>query len=209
MRLPIRAVLFDIGGVFFPWPQADFFARWAERLGIASGSFHQLLWYGPDIEAANVGAITAEEYYRRCARRMCVDQAQVRRLIEDAFAGEQLNEELAAYARRTLRSRVRVAALTNNWSFGRTLIEQRGIAELFDLIVNSAEEGVKKPHARIYHITLERLAIAPAEAVFIDDSKENVEAARALGIRSIPFVSAGQVISELEALLARCGVVRN
>ena len=117
-----------------------------------------------------------------------------------AFAGEPLNDELAAYAR-TLRPRVRVAALTNNWSFGRILIRRRGIGDLFDLIVSSAEEGVKKPHARIYQITLERLAIAPTEAVFIDDSAEHVEAARDLGIHSIQFCSTQQTISELEALL--------
>ena len=131
----------------------------------------------------------------------------MRALVEHAFSGEYLNDELVAYAR-TLRSRVRVVALTNNWSFCRTLIQRRGITELFDLIVNSAEEGVKKPHARIYQVTLERLAIAPAEAVFIDDSQENVAAARALGIRTIHFCSTRQTIAELEALLAQAGAVR-
>jgi|SoiMethySBSTD1v2_1073268.scaffolds.fasta_scaffold637201_1 putative hydrolase of the HAD superfamily len=204
--LPIRAVLFDIGGVFFPWPQSAFFMQWETRLAIAPGHIHQLLWHGPDIEAANIGAITAEEYCCRCAGRLGVDEVQARALIETAFSGEHLNDELATYVW-LLHSRVHTAALTNTWSFGRRLIERRGITDLFDLIVTSAEEGVKKPQARIYEITLERLDVIAAEAVFIDDTDENVMAARDLGMQSILFHSTEQTIAELEALLAQRGVV--
>jgi len=204
--LPIRAVLFDIGGVFFQWPRQALFMDLAMQLAIEPVQIHQLLWYGPDIEAANIGAITAEEYCRRCAGRLGIDEVQVRAIIETAFSGERLNEELAAYVR-LLRSRVQVAALTNTWSFGRILIERRGIADLFDLIVTSAEEGIIKPHRRIYEVTLERLAITAAEAVFVDDSDENVIAARALGIQSILFHSTEQTIAELESLLTQRGVI--
>jgi putative hydrolase of the HAD superfamily len=203
---PIRAVLFDIGGVFFPWPKPAFFMDWATRLALEPGQIHQLLWCGPDIEAANIGAITAEEYCRRCAGRLGVDEVQVRALIETAFSGEHLNEELAAYVR-LLRSRVQVAALTNTWSFGRILIERCGIADLFDLIVTSAEEGIIKPHRRIYEVTAEKLAIIAAEAVFVDDNDENVMAARAFGMQSILFHSTEQTIAELEVLLAQRGVI--
>jgi putative hydrolase of the HAD superfamily len=196
---PIRAVVFDLGGVFFPWPSPDYFARWAGRLDVAPDRLHRLLWYGPDIEAANIGAITAEEYCRRCGERLNREDVHVRALIEGAFSGESLNHELAAYAR-ALRSRVRIAALTNTWSFGRALIHRRGIGDLFDVLVTSAEVGVTKPDARIYQITLERLAVTQAEMLFVDDSEENVAAARALGIRSIRFRSTAQAIAELEAL---------
>lgn len=197
---PIRAALFDIGGVFYLGPRPAFFAAWEARLGMAPGQFHGRLWYGPDIEAANIGALAAEEYIRRCAARLGADEADVREIIETAFGGEHLNADLAAYAR-TLRPHVRVAALTNTWSFGRALIERRGIRDLFDLIVTSAEEGVRKPAPRIYEIALERLAIRPAEAVFVDDTAENTATAQGLGMRAILFRSTEQVITELDALL--------
>lgn len=204
---PVRAVWFDLGGVFFPWPGSDFFARWEARLGLAPGELHARLWHGPDVEAANVGAITAEEYCRRCAPRLGTDPDRVRELIETAYTGEYLDAALAAYAR-SLRPRVRVAALTNSWSFGRDLIARSGIGDLFDLVVSSAEEGVRKPDPRIYGITLERLGIAPAEAVFVDDVEENVAAARALGIHSLLFTSTDAAVRELDALLARRGACR-
>lgn len=202
--LPIRAAVFDIGGVFFPWPSPSFFARWASRLGMTPVDLQPRLWHGPDIEAANIGAITAEEYCRRCAQRLAANEGHVREIVETAFGGERLNEVLVAYVR-GLRAHVRVAALTNTWSFGRVLIERRGITDLFDVIVTSAEEGVRKPAAAIYEFTLRRLEVTADEVVFVDDSSENVAAARALGMRGIVFRSTEQAIAELDALLSESG----
>ena len=201
MSRAIRAVAFDIGDVLFtPQPQAEFFARWEQRLCIAPGSLCGVLWHGPDIEEANVGIITAEEYCERCAIRLGINAEMVLALIEDAFSGERLNDELVGYIQ-TLRPHIQIVALTNNWTFCRRLIERRGITKLFDLIVVSAEEGVKKPHSRIYEIMLKRLDITPVKVAFIDDNAENVEAAGSLGIHSIHFCSTEQTISELDALL--------
>lgn len=205
--MPIRAVIFDIGGVFFPWPRPAFFEDWEARLGLRAGQLQPHLWHGPDVEAANIGVITAEEYSRRCAVRLGADETQVQEIIETAFGGEPMDEALVTYVG-ALRTRVGVAALTNTWSFGRALIERRGISALFDLVVTSAEEGIRKPDSRIYEIALKRLAIQPAEALFVDDSGENVAAARALGMHGVLFRMTATVIAEVEAILTLNGVSR-
>ena len=189
--MAIRAVIFDIGGVFFPAPDPGLFAGWDAAL----------LWHGPDVEAANVGEISAEEYARRCAGRIGESPERILALIESAYAPDPVNAELVEYAR-GLRRHHRVAALTNNWSFAAALLSRRGLGDLFELVVNSAEVGVCKPDPRIYALTLERLAVAPAEAVFVDDMLPNVEAARAAGMHAVHFHSAPQAISELDRLLA-------
>jgi HAD superfamily hydrolase (TIGR01509 family) len=50
-------------------------------------------------------------------------------------------------------------------------------------------------------MTLERLGVAPEEAVFIDDTVGHVEAARALGLHGILFTTAEALAEELESLL--------
>ncbi len=62
-----------------------------------------------------------------------------------------------------------------------------GFLDLFDGMVISGFEGTKKPDARIYRILFERYAIAPADAVFIDDRLDNVRAAEALGMAGVHF----------------------
>jgi putative hydrolase of the HAD superfamily len=200
------ALLLDIGNVLFvPHPDlAPLVAQAASRIGLSPEVMAAGLWHGPDVEAANVGRITAEEYAARTARRVGagIDRAaEILALIEEIFAGAWIDEELAACARRLRADRgVCVAALTNNWSFLPRLLERRGAADLFDRVVSSAVEGMSKPDPGLFRIALERVGVAPEAAVFVDDSEENVRAARVLGVRSVQFRATRQAIAEVNAL---------
>jgi 2-haloacid dehalogenase len=70
----------------------------------------------------------------------------------------------------------------------------------FDGIVVSGVERVMKPDPRIFRILLDRYAVAPRSAVFIDDVSANAAAATALGIHGIHFRSPGQLRRELAAV---------
>jgi len=67
-------------------------------------------------------------------------------------------------------------------------------------IVVSGREGVIKPDPRIYHLLLERNAIPAEQAVFIDDSPRNADAAESLGIRGLRFTTAARLRADLAAL---------
>ena len=92
--------------------------------------------------------------------------------------------------------------MSNAWDDLRDVLEKGWkIAAAFDAIVISAEVGVAKPDAKIYHIILDRLGVAPAEAVFVDDFSENVAGARAVGMRAIRFQNSRQVRADLDQIL--------
>ena len=115
---------------------------------------------------------------------------------------------------RSLRDRgMRMALLTNNvreWEpLWRSLMP---VDEIFELIVDSAFVGMRKPEREIYELTLERLRerdgladLAPEECVFVDDIEVNVEAAKALGMEAVRFRSNEQAITEIEAAVAAAG----
>jgi putative hydrolase of the HAD superfamily len=64
-----------------------------------------------------------------------------------------------------------------------------GLADCFELIVDSAIEGIEKPDPRIFGVACERLGVAPEEAVYVGDTFEvDVLGARAAGIRAILLV---------------------
>src|SRR5262245_37124692 len=134
LPVPVRVVVFDLGGVVFTGPVwAEFRTRWVKRLGITPEWFDANLWYGPDIEAANIGQMTAEEFALRCARRLGCDAVDVQIMIEGIIGNDTtdaLNQKLVDYIR-TLRRRVRVAALTNTWAFERELQGRRVLRDLF------------------------------------------------------------------------------
>jgi putative hydrolase of the HAD superfamily len=107
---------------------------------------------------------------------------------------------------RELRGRgVRAALLTNNVREWEPLWRAKlpEIDELFELVVDSAFVGIRKPDPAIYDLTLERLGgVSPEQCVFVDDLDVNCDAARALGMAAVRFVSSGQAIPEIESALA-------
>jgi putative hydrolase of the HAD superfamily len=82
---------------------------------------------------------------------------------------------------------IRTAIVTNNIrEYGDAWRGQLPVDELFDTIVDSSHEGVRKPNPVIYHTALERLGVShPSRAVFLDDFEGNVIAARTLGMHGI------------------------
>jgi putative hydrolase of the HAD superfamily len=118
------------------------------------------------------------------------------------FAALHPNEELFAFMRELHGRGYRMAILTNNvreWEqLWRAMLP---IDEIFELVVDSAFVGMRKPDAAIYRLLLDRLGL-PAEAtVFVDDLEVNCEAARALGMHAVRFGSTEQTIADVEALL--------
>ncbi|MEZ5038563.1 MAG: HAD family phosphatase [Saprospiraceae bacterium] len=89
-------------------------------------------------------------------------------------------------------------ALTNwsNETFPHAL-ERYDFLQWFEGILVSGDENLKKPDPKIYHLLLERFAIDPASAVFLDDSLANVHASIAVGMPAIHFKTPEQLRADL------------
>ena len=75
--------------------------------------------------------------------------------------------------------------------------QMAAVMELFDVVVESSIEGIRKPDPRIYRLTCERLGVEPASAVFLDDLGVNLKPARAMGMLTIKVVDETQAINDL------------
>ena len=82
------------------------------------------------------------------------------------------------------------------------------VGELFDVVVNSAEEGVRKPDRRIYELLLDRLRVPAADCLFVDDTEENCAAAEGIGMTAMRFVDTESAIRDLRTALATRGATR-
>lgn len=77
---------------------------------------------------------------------------------------------------------------------------EAAIFDLFADVVVSGEERLLKPDREIYARALKRFGLEPEEALFVDDRKDNVRGAEALGMRGHPFRGAGPLAAELRGL---------
>ena len=109
----------------------------------------------------------------------------------------------------TCKSKFRIGCITNNVKagVGPGMTENKGKANkvadvmaMFDIVVESSIEGVRKPNPRIYEIATQRLQVDPARCIFLDDLGINLKPARAMGMQTIKVVSEAQAIAELEQL---------
>ena len=192
-----RVLAVDLGGVvFLPAHDDDPWAALGDRLGVPPALVQSTLWHSEDVESANVGRLSAERYVARAAERLGVSDAAVLSAIERVYAC-RLNEPLVAWLR-AVAPTTTLAAVTNNWSFLDRLLARHGIADLFDVVINSAEIGCCKPSVEYFQIMLERLGCAADEALFVDDDEKNVAAARSLGLRTVHFRTPDS-LTELEA----------
>jgi putative hydrolase of the HAD superfamily len=113
-----------------------------------------------------------------------------------------LNTELAEYAR-GLRARLPTGIISNSFVGARWRErELYHFENLADVIVYSHETGVAKPEPLIFRLACEALGVDPAELVFVDDTRQHVDAARDLGIQAILFTGTTAAISDIEARLA-------
>jgi epoxide hydrolase-like predicted phosphatase len=105
---------------------------------------------------------------------------------------------------RALRDRgLRMALCTNNvreWEARwRAMLP---VDEIFELVVDSAYVGMRKPEPGIYALTLERLGLPGEQCLFVDDFEINCSAAAEHGMTTVWFRDNDQAIEEIDAALA-------
>jgi len=148
-------------------------------------------------EAQFMGSLSDELSERRGSR------VELAGFGERYFRHLQPNDRLIDYMRGLRERGYKLAICTNNvreWEARwRAMLP---VDEIFDVVVDSAFVGSRKPEPRIYQITLERLGTAPEAALFVDDVEINCQGARDLGIQAVHFRTTDQAIEEIEAALA-------
>ena len=183
----IQAVVFDVGGVLLRTQDQTSRQKWEKKLGLQIGELEYLFFNSPEGQKAQLGITDEEAHWLWLGEYLHLSTADLATLRHDFWEGDNLNHDLVAYIR-SLRPRYQTAIISNAMTGLREVLHtDYPIADAFDLIVVSAEEGVMKPDAGIYHRTLTRLGREPHEAVFVDDFAHNIAGAEAVGMAGVHF----------------------
>jgi len=199
----LEAVIFDWGGVMEGLPEEEDVLAWERRLALETGALPEILW-GETWRRLEVGAITDADYARHVAERLGLpDRDAALHFFQQFYTSDRLNQTVVDAARE-LRERYKVGLLSNAFPTQREVIREHhdiDVDGIFDVYVNSSAVGLSKPNPEIFHLTLERLDVAPERAVFLDDSLRNVDSARHMGLHAIQFVNPEVSLAALEEVL--------
>ena len=206
----IRAVICDFGGVLTT-PLIRSFVAYQERSGISIADLGQAMARMTEETGAHPlyelerGRITEREFLGGIERALG-GRATLDGFSETYFEHLDRNEPMID-CMRGLRDRgFRMAMLTNNVREWEPLWRAKlpEIDEIFEVVVDSAFVGMRKPEREIYDLTLERLGggVAASECVFVDDTDVNCHTAESLGMVAVHYVEAEQAIAEIEAAVS-------
>ena len=176
-----------------------------EELGLAMARAGEAYGEHP-LFALERGEIAEAEFARRLEEQLD-GRFDLGRLRELYFERLEPNETMIRYVAQLRARGLRTALLTNNvreWEpLWRGKLPQ--LDRIFELVVDSAFVGLRKPEPEIYELTLERLGgdLRAGECLFVDDLEVNCETARALGMTAVLFETAEQAIAELDSALSQ------
>jgi len=196
----IRAVFFDLGGVIVRTEYQAPREHLAERLNMEYDDLVRLVFESETSRKASVGQVSADKHWAAVTRALKRKPSEAENIRDEFFAGDIVDLELVSLIR-SLRPRYKTGLISNAWDDLREYIAAKKFDDAFDNMVISAEAGVTKPEAKIFHMALDQLGVSPNEAVFLDDFIENVEGARSVGMSAIHFKRPEEAIQQLKQLL--------
>ncbi|MDI3387564.1 HAD family phosphatase [Streptomyces sp. B-S-A8] len=208
----VDAVVFDFGGVL-TGPVRESIGAWLDRDGIDPASFSRTLkaWLsrgapdGTPIHRLETGELSATDFDALLAAELTtVDGGPVDPVgvLGRLFAELRPDEAMFGLADELRRLGVRVGVLSNSWG---NIYPRERLDALFDPVVISEEVGLRKPHAAIFELTLDRLHLPAGRVVFVDDAEPNVLGARAAGLRAVLHADAPSTRAALAELVPGLG----
>ena len=198
--MPIKAVIWDIGGVIARTEDRVPRDELANELGVTREYLNELFFSGTEGTRAQKGEITTGELIVFIRGQLSLAPDEYTDLEERFFAGDQVDYELVDFIR-SLKPKYQIGIISNAWPGVDNQLEIWGIRDAFDVIIGSGDIGIMKPDSKIYQLALERLGVNPEESVFVDDFIENINGARGFGMNGVYFQNTTQAIGDLRTLL--------
>jgi putative hydrolase of the HAD superfamily len=202
MTSPIEAVLFDFGGVLSTSPFSAF-ERHEQDRGLPAGFIRTLNATNPHGNAWARLERSEVDFEEFCAafeaEAIAAGGTLDARELFATMTGEMRPEMLEAVRR--CHEHFKTGLLTNNFVTPTTTARHNEVLDLFDVVVQSAVVGVRKPDPRFYLMACSALEIEPAAAVFLDDLGVNLKPARELGMTTIKVIDPTEALIELEAVV--------
>jgi putative hydrolase of the HAD superfamily len=206
----MKALISDFGGVLTS-PLSESFAAYEERSGIGLEELGRAMARSAKdhgehpLYELEKGLISEAEFRRRLEAELG-DGVRLDGLREIYFEHLRPNRAMIEFMRELRERGLRMALLTNNVREWEPLWRAKlpELDEVFEVVVDSAFVGMRKPDPEIYELTLERLGggIGAPDCVFVDDVEPNCATARELGMHAVLFEGTAAAMNEIQSALA-------
>lgn len=196
---PYRGLLVDYGGVLTT-NLFESFGAFCREEGLEQGVVMRQFAGNPEARELLIelecGRMPEQDFEQRLAGLL---EVRPDGLIDRMFAGSGPDRAMLRAVGAARSAGVRTGLISNSWVDRH--YDTQMLGDLFDGLVISAREGIRKPAPRMYELGAERIGLAPSECVYVDDLPFNLDPAAELGMATVHHVDPDRTIPELERLL--------
>lgn len=195
--MPVRNVVFDLGAVLIDWDPRYLYRELIDSeekveeflATVCTGEWNRQLDLGKP------GEVAVAELSAKFPEKAALISAYWKRWPE--MLGGPIHESVDLLME--LKARGTPLYALSNWHHETFAVALREFPflRLFDGKIISGEVGMAKPDRRIYDLLLETYRLDPRETLFVDDRKENVQAAWEVGMNAVQFTSPWQLERDL------------
>lgn len=205
--MTIRAIFFDIGGIFFNESDRAPVKAWEKRLDLQAGQLVEIVLNNSIAKQATLGNATVEEIWNEVAKQLSLSKSEIQQLKIDMWSGWIWDTNLLSDIR-ILKSNYKLGTISDAWPGAREGMIEYINNGIFDVSVFSYEEGLEKPDPQIFHRALSRLEVIPQEAIFLDDKLKNIQGAQAIGMAGVHVIDPKKQVREVINILSKGSSVR-
>ncbi len=193
----IKLIIFDLSGVCFDIEEPPYLEKFIKLHNLEHDNF--LERYDELLKKAEVGEGTGIELWNTLSREYNID-ANPKEIIKEMMNFKLPHRDILDLASK-LKGKYAVIYLTNyNKDYWDEILRRFDFNDWFSWGVVSYEIGFRKPAKEGFEYILQKSAVRPEEAVFIDDTAKNLEQPKALGIKTINFRDKAALLNELANL---------
>lgn len=196
----IRGIIFDFGEVICFWKTEGLGEARSLALGLPKESIKNIIW--DYLDAAHEGTYhDVRDYFERAKPKTPVGVDMVAEVFDEMEASAFIDQRMIDFII-SLKPRYKVALLSNFPKGIEDYLTARfQIGHLFDVVASSYNMQMKKPSLDAYRYVSDQLALKPEECLFVDDSENNVLAAKEVGMQGVVFTDFEDCKAQLEGIL--------
>ncbi len=181
----IRAITFDLDGVYFVNGKSNFIKNLAE-FGVPESEVAEVFFKSDQMNTLyKTGAMTDEEFWSWALNEWSLTLT-VREIIKLLIDGYETNHRVVDVVKAVRENGYKTLACSNNFHARiQGLQDKFGFLENFDAAIMSYEIGVTKPSEEIFKALIDRSGVSAGEIVFADDDESKLSGAKSLGIQTV------------------------
>lgn len=196
----IKAVIFDLGGVYFEDGTKKFIGKLSQILSKPEESLFDLFRKGKSVEYRE-NKISGDEFFQFASEKLesKISASEINNMWVSEYTEipgtKKVIEKLKSMG-------LKVSVISDNVPERINYLEEKyNFLDIFDDVILSYEVNLTKPSEEIFKLALSRLEVLPSECVFVDDRQVNLDTSTRLEINSILFENPDQLEKEIDTII--------